>query len=115
VILQQTIIDLEKIAHEDWPMELGLKAENGGTEREGLLGYSDIKPQERMHQMGQGGIVTMSDGSGTGIGGNAAAMGSGSGVGGFGGGGTQPSGQLSGDAARFGQGSGIGGGSGSPR
>lgn len=55
-----------------------------------------MNPKERIDQMGQGGIVTMSDGSGTGIGGNAAAMGSGTGIGGFGGGGTQPSGQTSG-------------------
>jgi hypothetical protein len=112
VILQQTIIDLEKIAQEPCPKELSLKAEKRGAEREGLLGCSDMNPKERIDQMGQGGIVTMSCGSGIGIGGNAAAMGSGSGVGGFGGGGTQPSGQTSGGggAGLSGQGSGIGGG-----
>jgi hypothetical protein len=96
VIFQQTIIDLEKIAQEPCPKELSFKVENRGTEREDLLGCSVMNPKERIDQMGQGGIVTMSDGSGIGIGGNAVAKGSGSGVGGTGGGGTQPSGQISG-------------------
>ena len=115
VILQQTIIDLEKIAEQACPKGICFKAENRGTEREDLLGCSDIKLDERMNQMGQGGIITITDGSGIGIGGNGVTLGSGSGVGGFGGGGTQPSGQGSGGGARLGQGSGIGGGSDSLR